>query len=191
MRSIAPVVPALTAVLLLASSCAPVGQATAADGAAVTADAAAAAQDLTNFASRVLALHNTQRDAVKVPRLVWDANLAKGAAAYGPTLAAQGKLVHSPKEQRPGQGENLWMGTRGYYSLEQMVGSWSAEKRWFRAGTFPNVSTTGNWSQVAHYTQMIWRGTTRVGCAIHRSPKWDFLICRYSPAGNIIGQRVP
>jgi hypothetical protein len=83
------------------------------------------------------------------------------------------------------------MGTRGAYSLEEMAGSWSEEKRLFRAGTFPDVSRSGKWSDVAHYTQMIWRGTARVGCAVHRSRDWDFLICRYAPPGNVVGQRVP
>ncbi|HWH17287.1 MAG TPA: CAP domain-containing protein, partial [Allosphingosinicella sp.] len=67
----------------------------------------------------------------------------------------------------------------------------AAERRYFRAGVFPNVSSSGNWSDVGHYTQMVWRGTTSVGCALHQSPRWDFLICRYAPSGNVVGQRVP
>jgi hypothetical protein len=82
------------------------------------------------------------------------------------------------------------MGTRGAFGPEQMVGSWLAEKRYFRPGLFPNVSATGNWLDVSHYTQMVWRGTTHVGCAIHRSARWDFLICRYSPPGNKDGKPV-
>ena len=90
-----------------------------------------------------------------------------------------------------GQGENLWMGTTGAYSIETMIGNWASERRWFRAGIFPNVSTTGNWADVGHYTQMIWPTTTHVGCALQRSPRWDFLVCRYSPPGNRDGDRVP
>jgi hypothetical protein len=83
------------------------------------------------------------------------------------------------------------MGTRDAYEIEEMAGSWATEKSLFRAGIFPTVSTSGNWSDVAHYTQMIWKGTTRIGCAVHKSRQWDFLICRYSPPGNVVGQRVP
>jgi hypothetical protein len=82
------------------------------------------------------------------------------------------------------------MGTRGYYSPEQMIGHWIREKFYFRRGTFPYVSRTGNWAHVSHYTQMIWRSTTHIGCAIHRSARWDYLICRYSPPGNVDGYRV-
>ena len=164
-----------------------------ADGAIVRTrvEADAAPQDLSNLSGRLLALHNRERAALGVPVLVWDNRLAAAAAAYGPRLAQLGRLAHSPNEARPGQGENLWMGTAGAFSLEEMVGGWVGENRLFRAGVFPNVSRSGHWADVAHYTQMIWRGTNAVGCALHRGPIDDFLICRYAPAGNVVGQRVP
>ena len=139
-------------------------------------------------ASQLLALHNAERGNVGVPPLRWDPALAAAAASYGPALERLGRLQHSPRASRPGQRENLWMGTRGAFSPAQMVGSWLAEKREYRPGLFPNVSRSGNWLDVSHYTQMVWRGTTHVGCAIHSSANWDFLICRYSPPGNKDGQ---
>lgn len=148
-------------------------------------------QDLSRPGPRLLALHNRERAAVGAPPLAWDPALARAAAAYGPALARHGKLAHSAPATRPGQGENLWMGTRGAYSLEEMAGGWAGERRLFRAGIFPKVSRSGKWSDVGHYTQMIWMGTSRVGCALHSSPSWDFLICRYSPPGNVVGQAVP
>jgi hypothetical protein len=71
-----------------------------------------------------------------------------------------------------------------------MIDYWVSEKRNFVSGIFPNVSRTGNWSDVAHYTQVIWRTTNRVGCAIHGDERYDWLICRYAPPGNIDGRRV-
>ena len=138
--------------------------------------------------ARLLAMHNIERSRVGVQPLQWDPALAAAAASYGPTLERLGRLQHSPRAGRPGQRENLWMGTRGAFSPEQMVGSWIAEKREYRHGVFPHVSRTGNWMDVSHYTQMVWRGTTHVGCAIHRGARWDFLICRYSPPGNKDGR---
>jgi hypothetical protein len=150
-----------------------------------------ARETLAGFETRVLALHNRERKAFGAPPLGWDPALAAAAASYGPTLAKLGKLAHSPAAGRPGQGENLWMGTHDAYRLEEMIGGWADEKRLFRSGLFPDVSKSGAWSDVAHYTQMVWPGTTRVGCAVHRTPRWDFLICRYAPAGNVVGQRIP
>ncbi|HEX8214024.1 MAG TPA: CAP domain-containing protein [Allosphingosinicella sp.] len=143
------------------------------------------------MAARLLAAHNRERLAVGVPQLRWDPALAAAAASYGPALAAMGRLEHSPRATRPGQRENLWMGPRGAYSPEQMVGSWAQEKAYFRRGIFPNVSSTGNWLDVSHYTQMIWRSTTSLGCAVHQTRTTDYLICRYSPPGNVDGRQVP
>lgn len=149
-----------------------------------------APQDLRSLQTRLLSLHNRKRAAVGVPPLAWDADLAAAAAGYGPELARRGRLAHSAQATRPGQGENLWMGTRGAYQIEEMIGDWAEEKSLLRPGVFPEVSSSGHWSDVAHYTQMVWRSTARVGCALHRSRRWDFLICRYSPPGNVVGQRV-
>ena len=77
------------------------------------------------------------------------------------------------------------------FAIEEMVGSWAAEKALFVPGTVPNVSRSGHFGDVGHYTQMIWRTTMRVGCALHRGRSDDYLICRYSPPGNVVGARVP
>jgi Cysteine-rich secretory protein family len=153
---------------------------------------AAIASDVSGMtAVRLLAAHNRERVRLGIAPLRWDPALAAAAASYGPALARLGRLQHSPRAGREGQRENLWMGTRGSFSPEQMVGNWIAERANYRPGMpFPYVSRTGNWADVAHYTQVVWRGTTRVGCAIYPSRRWDYLICRYSPPGNIDGRRV-
>lgn len=141
------------------------------------------------FAARVLVAHNRERQQVGNPPLAWDPALAAAAASYAPTLARLHRLVHSPRESRPGQRENLVMAVHGSLSPEQMVGIWLAEKRYLRPGLFPAVSATGNWMDVSHYTQMVWPTTTRVGCALYQAD-WDYLVCRYSPPGNIDGRPV-
>ena len=64
------------------------------------------------------------------------------------------------------------------------------EVRYFHTGQFPDVSSTGRWSDVGHYTQLIWRGTQQVGCAVGQGRANDILVCRYWPAGNVMGQPV-
>jgi len=155
------------------------------------APAAAQAPALSPAASRLLVAHNSERLRLGLAPLAWDPLLATAAASYGPALSASGRLQHSPKQMRPGQRENLWRGTRGVYSPEQMVGTWLAERRYFRPGIYPAISSTGNWYDVSHYTTLIWPTTTRVGCAIYSDRTWDWLICRYSPPGNIDGIRIP
>jgi hypothetical protein len=105
-------------------------------------------------------------------------------------MAMSGQFEHSNRRARPGTGENLWMGTHGAFPVEAMVGAWASEKRWFVPGIFPNNSRTGNGVDVGHYTQMIWPTTGRVGCALASTPRIDYLVCRYSTAGNIDGRKV-
>ena len=50
---------------------------------------------------------------------------------------------------------------------------------------FPDNSTTGKVEDVGHYTQVIWRATSEVGCAEATSADEDILVCRYTEAGNI------
>ena len=142
------------------------------------------------FATRMLAAHNAERAAFGAPPLAWDPALAAAADAYAAELAATGRWGHSQPHQRVGQGENLWMGTRGAFSLEHMMANWASEKTMFRAGVFPHVSTTGDWVDVGHYVQIVWPGTRRVGCGLKSSPRDDYLVCRYADPGNVIGERI-
>ncbi len=143
------------------------------------------------FPARILAAHNAERRVVGLPPLVWDNILGEGAESWAAYLASTQTFEHSNRKARPGVGENLWQGTRGAYSVETMVGTWAGEKRNFIPGIFPNVSRTGNWYDVSHYTQVIWPLTQRIGCALASNSRSDYLVCRYSPAGNIDGRKVP
>lgn len=142
-----------------------------------------------DLAARLLAAHNRERALVGAQPLQWDPVLAAHAASYGPVLVKLRTLVHSPRAGRPGERENLAMAWHGTLAAEQLVEMWSREKQLLRPGLFPAVSRTGQWEDVAHYTQMVWPTTTRVGCALV-SADWDYLICRYSPPGNVDGKPV-
>jgi Cysteine-rich secretory protein family len=148
----------------------------------------AMAQD-NGFAARILARHNGERVSVGVEPLAWDNKLAAAAALWAKHLAMTRQFEHSPDDGGSApQGENLWMGTARAYSFEDMVDGWIEERQYYRPGLFPKVTTTGNWSDVGHYTQLIWHNTTHVGCALATGGGNDILVCRYSPAGNWDGE---
>lgn len=140
------------------------------------------------LADRLLAAHNRERAALDLPALRWSAALSGDAQDWAERLAATGRLQHAGNAGS-GQGENLWMGTAGRFEPEAMVGSWAAERTHFQPGTFPQVSRTGDWTDVGHYTQMVWRDTRQVGCAIGRGARADVLVCRYAAPGNVVGQK--
>lgn len=141
------------------------------------------------FAQALLAEHNRARDAVGVPDLAWSSKLAQEAQGWADQLAREGRMRHASREDANGAGENLWMGSAGYYSPQAMVGAFVAERRVYRHVPFSaEVSTTGKWQDVGHYTQVVWRDTREVGCAVAHNARDDFLVCRYSPAGNWWGR---
>lgn len=141
-----------------------------------------------NFEDRVLAAHNRERQTRNVAPLAWNSDLAADARRWAEHLAATGQFAHAPERPVEPEGENLWAGTRGHYQIEAMVDGWVREKRYFRPGAFPDNSATGRVEDVGHYTQLMWRQTREVGCAMASGAREDVLVCRYSTAGNYIGE---
>lgn len=134
--------------------------------------------------------HRTARGAIGLPPLRWDDGLAASAQAYAQEMARTGRFEHDEQPQGPTrQGENLWTGTRGAYRYDEMVGHWVAERRDFVNLPVPQSSRTGRFGDVAHYAQIVWARSTAVGCAMASNMRDDFLVCRYSPTGNVFGER--
>ena len=157
---------------------------------AMAAPALIGATDLSsNFEQRVLAAQNRERAALGLPRMEWDPALAASARQWANRLAVSGRFEHAPFNPRDPQGENLWAGTRGYFSVEAKVDAWLREKQHFVPGVFPNNSRTGRVQDVGHYTQIVWRNTGKVGCAIAEGEEEDVLVCRYAQPGNWRGER--
>lgn len=141
-----------------------------------------------DFESRWLAAHNQERALLGLTPLRWNDDLANGAARWAQHLATTGQFSHSPNEEGQRIGENIWGGTTGRYAPERMVGRWLAEKRYFQSGVFPSNSTSGRSSDVSHYTQIVWRTSTDVGCSLSQGKQQEILVCRYATAGNVWGQ---
>ena len=135
--------------------------------------------------NRVLAAHNRARAEFRVAPLAWSDDLARDAMGHAQYMARTGIYGH---DQTPGRrkksGENLWRGPRDVFSYDIMIGVMIEEEKYFRPGVFPNISRTGVWNDVAHYTQIVWPTTTSVGCALASSATSDYFVCRYSPTGN-------
>src|SRR6185312_12809395 len=91
-----------------------------------------------NFQQRVLDAQNLERQDVGVPAMHWNPDLAQDAQAWADYLARTGKFEHAPDNPGAVEGENLWAGTKGYFSPEAMVDAWVREKRNFKPGTFPD-----------------------------------------------------
>lgn len=85
--------------------------------------------------------------------------------------------------------ENISQGLADW-SVSRLQYSWFKEKQHLKpgGGIFPDVSTTGNWEDVGHITQIDWRLTTQIGCGLARGRGFSYLVCDYSPGGNKDGK---
>ena len=125
--------------------------------------------------SQVLARHNQLRAQHCVPALGWSDRLAG---------IAQDWANRCVFEHRPGDlGENLAMGTSGAFPPASHVQRWYDE-----ISSYDYASGRSRDGQpIGHFTQIVWRTTTLVGCAVATCNGQDLLVCNYSPAGNLTG----
>lgn len=62
---------------------------------------------------------------------------------------------------------------------------------WMKEAASYNYSTN-NISSAGHYTQVVWRDSVRIGCAIVVCPNYEYdntIVCDYAPAGNITSKK--
>ncbi|MDC8012006.1 CAP domain-containing protein [Tahibacter soli] len=129
--------------------------------------------------------------------LTWSASLASGAQTWANTCT----WGHSGAA---GLGENLYGGavSSGFpTNVEHDAITNPNNFGWADEFPFYNyaANTCASGQQCGHYTQMVWRATTQVGCALKQCttgspfgaqfPNWTVVVCRYSPQGNFTGQR--
>jgi len=124
-----------------------------------------------------------------LPALGWSAAAAAVAQAWANGCA----YAHNPN--RGPRGENIAANhPPGSATPTTVVGWWAGE--WSDYDYASN--TCGAGKVCGHYTQVVWRGSTAVGCAratcTTGSPfggggSWDLWVCDYEPPGNYSGQR--
>ena len=131
--------------------------------------------------NEVLAAHNQARAKVGVKPLVWSNKLAQIAQRHAEILARKCSLQHSKNNL----GENLYMQSGGNFSPVNGVRAWLSEEQYY---DYASNSARGG-QVVGHYTQIVWKDTKEVGCGYARSNCGVFMVCNYSPAGNIVGRR--
>jgi len=103
------------------------------------------------------------------------------------------RMVHAGSRSTYGEnlsgGPGVWSTDKdAYTALEFAVARFGQEKNNYK-GT--PVSVDSNFYKYGHYTQMVWRTTREIGCAVAKRTDISgyIVVCRYSPAGNIIGQK--
>jgi pathogenesis-related protein 1 len=142
----------------------------------------------------ILAIHNQARSEVEVPPLTWNCKLAD----YAQKWVNQDKWGHSPVT-------NLRQIIPGSQAGENIAAAAPATQPIITSGPTDWVQEKRNWDNKSgmcksgksctHYTQVVWRTTTQVGCGINRQSsamggQWKgnsvYLTCVYNPGGNLV-----
>lgn len=124
----------------------------------------------------VLQRQNMYRCMHGVPPLSWSADLAQIAQKYADHQ--HGHMEHSQWAHEHGLGENLYWSSPTMNPVKG-VDSWYNEIKLTNDGKVSAFS-----SGTGHYTQVVWRSTTEVGCG----QKDGLLVCNYKPSGNMAGE---
>lgn len=176
--------------------------------------AAAPGGQPTDLQSASLYYHNVHRANHSVDALSWDSGIASAAAQ----LAATCHWEHDTKIGGGGYGQNLaMMAGSGYASSRsnaddvKAMGN-SITNMWYDGeygAYFDNVvngkPNEGMFTAWGHLSQVLWKGTSTVGCAINSCAQLTYpadqngraspptknawyVVCNYKGAGNMAGQ---
>jgi pathogenesis-related protein 1 len=141
----------------------------------------------------MVSAHNTWRAKVGISPVVWSNKIANIAQEWANHLKTQGcKMQHSTGNY----GENLYWASPLKYSdgrssvqnisSTKVVDSWGNEVKNYSY----NSNSCANGKICGHYTQVVWKTSTEVGCGIavcgDFSQVW---VCNYNPPGNYRGQK--
>ncbi len=125
----------------------------------------------------IVSLHNQLRETHHAPKLIWDDQLASYAEHY----ASQCRFQHSSSPY----GENL---AAGYPTLSAAIHAWSNEQKQY------SYFSPGFSMKTGHFTQIVWKATQKIGCGYvscdgKNGTPGNYLVCEYSPAGNVASRR--
>lgn len=128
----------------------------------------------------VLAAHNRLRAQHCAPPLAWSKTLAQTAQTWANALKRDRCAL---KHSRSKYGENLAMfGPPGTSDGAGVVSDWYGEIKDY------DFERPGFAMSTGHFTQVVWKGSARLGCAFAVCADREVWVCNYDPPGNFEGE---
>jgi pathogenesis-related protein 1 len=116
-----------------------------------------------------------------LPPLAWSDEIATSAQHWANQLrdTTGCGLMHADGS---GYGENLAAGSD--IGAQRAVDMWASE-----ADDYTYSPEYESRTDAGHYTQIVWRKTSELGCASAECSASSVVVCRYRPPGNYVGQQ--
>lgn len=147
--------------------------------------------------SEMVAAHNHWRKAVGAPPLTYSTDLAASAMKWANHLnrSKHCRMQHSKPDTK--YGESLYWASAIEWSdgkrelqpvsPQKVVDNWASERKDFDYKN--NRCSKGK--MCGHYTQVVWKTSTTVGCAVAvcEDSREQIWVCQYQPPGNWLGQK--
>ena len=112
----------------------------------------------------------------------WDEGLASQAQEWVNYLASTGRLQHGGHD---GAGQNLYMTSDN--SADHNGVCVAATDGWYSEVNKYNWNNPGFSMETGHFTQVVWRESTRVGYAVASGRYGTFVAAHYAAPGNMQG----
>ncbi|XP_031554588.1 Golgi-associated plant pathogenesis-related protein 1-like [Actinia tenebrosa] len=141
---------------------------------------------MADYAQETLEAHNTYRKIHDAQPLSLSNDLSSSAARYARKLAGMGYLKHSPRNSRPGVGENLIYrcSSRG----DPLPPSQAVKELYDEICVY-DFRRPGYAMATGHFTQLVWKGSSELGVGTATSRKRGmnclWVVFRYRKGGNI------
>jgi uncharacterized protein YkwD len=148
----------------------------------------------------MLAYHNIHRANHSVSALEWDDELA----GYAENTANGCVFEHDMDQGKGGYGQNLasWGATSDIDGLKNKAAAGGITNQWYDSEMSnwafygqDNPPEDMNIDLYGHFTQVVWKDSTKVGCATVKCPAGTVLsfpswytVCNYNPPGNFGGR---
>jgi len=129
-------------------------------------------------AQAILDAHNRLRAQHCAEPLVWSDAIARASKAWVDQLAARRCVL---QHSETNYGENIAGGSASTQSPEQVVNLWYRERESY------DFARGGFSMRSGHFTQVVWRGSRRLGCASASCGDIRLWVCNYDPPGNMQG----
>ncbi|TKA64892.1 hypothetical protein B0A55_10926, partial [Friedmanniomyces simplex] len=145
----------------------------------------------TTYSDIVVLHHNLHRYNHSAPNIGWDGDLASTAAS----IASNCIYAHNVTASGGGYGQNIAAGVEAN-NISAIITDlfYNGEVGWYD-GLYgqaqPDMTNFEHWG---HFSQIVWKSTTKVGCATQYCPNGlanvgsdvspYFTVCNYGPPGN-------